>query len=77
MQYPQRSEGGKELGVVNSPLGLEWEERGGKWLPEVGPVSDQGSLLCGTGPAHPPLLPPVPGLPRPIRVGAFYYLPER
>lgn len=76
MEYLKKCGGGKELGEVNSAWGLEWKEKGGKWLPVVGPGPNLISLVHGMGPAHLPCLPTAPGLPRSLWVGALYYLSE-
>ena len=77
VEYLQRCGGGKEVGVMNSPWGLEWKERGGEWLPVVGLDSNLISLLRGTGSAHPPCLLIAPGLPRSLLGGALYHPSER
>ena len=44
----QRCGGGKELGVMNSPWGLEWKEKGGEWL-QRGRETAQLRWDCPTG----------------------------
>ena len=65
VEYLQRRGGGKELGVMNSPWGLEWKETGREWLPCGRLDYNLISLLCGTGSAHPPWLLTAPVSPDP------------